>query len=1104
MTTRFIFAILQYNVKNEKKNTMMSFLIDFRIKKYDLLTIQKSWRNVCVSTFYNSFNIDFHLLYEDTNNVKICFYVNTRLHVDHWSMNYVFDDVCTIRIKMTNNKWINVHNVYNVSLNFYTTRSALTIIKIVKNCFNDDEKHILLKNFNLHHSLWSDTTRSTQHDATNQFLNVAQQTQFRLILFSNIVIWETRHFKNTIDLIFMTKKLQKKFIHCMTRSKMNQSSDHISIFTKLMIIVKRNESRRRRAWKSMSIDKLLNSWRELVASSSFNCVAQIEAYAQKIQQCILRLIKIFVSWANFFFEIKFFWNEKCAETVTTTRRRRREWTSLHIEKVWRNYLRTSNEKKRIIARKKKIEFKQVFRTICDSSSSLWRLIRWARTRSHKSKNTSKISDLSRRDAENNVFEVTTNFEFKIRLLSNFFFSNTIEIDLIDMSNFNYLNVVLKSSFLIMKNEISQTNKWCKSNSASKSNDILNRIFKILVNKLMTHLMNLFRVCVALSYHSRCFREIHIIVLKKSRKKNYTNVKTYKSIALLNIFDKVLKSVIARRISDLTKVHDLFFVNQMNERKNRSCETILKLLTKQIHTIWNMSKDKIATLLNMNVIEAYDHVSRERLLHNLKKKRISTWIIVWTNNFMQDKKINFIVKARQTIMNNVNVDISQKSSMSSILYLFYNTNLLKLLEQSSRKMIVIDFVNDINIFIYDINTINNCRLLKKMHEHCLLWNRRHEIVFASIKYELIHLTKNIAKFDMQTSIKICDVVKQSFSHVRVLNVQIDNKLKWNAHLRNVQKKMFTQILIFSRLIAFTWKACFSRIKFIYSTIIRSIIIYDFIIWHASHERSNSVVVATKKLIRLQQQNLRLINDNFKTISMQILKTKTHVQLIQLHMTRLQIFFKQRMKKHKHDELIENFCRQIKHRLFETRRRRRRKTKETSIERKIKWTQAMHVKLFADETKNVAFSNRILIELFLKKWRNMWSAYQTKNRRRVCETLMKNITSKRMKLHKNLIKSKSSFAIHMKTKRIELIDYFFFRRILVVLTSDCFCEHSRQTLRHILLFCRNWSESRQRMLRDDETTNMSRLLNISKNLKISIIWLMKINLLIQFLLIKKYLD
>jgi hypothetical protein len=196
---------------------------------------------------------------------------------------------------------------------------------------------------------------------------------------------------------------------------------------------------------------------------------------------------------------------------------------------------------------------------------------------------------------------------------------------------------------------------------------------------------------------------------------------------------------------------------------------------------------MTTLLSMNVIEAYDHVLREKLLHNLKKKRISTWIVVWINSFMQNKRINFIVKAKQTIMNNVNVNISQRSSMSLILYLFYNANLLKLLEQSSRKMIVIDFVNDINIFIYNINSINNCKLLKNMHDHCLLCNRCHEIVFASIKYELIHLMKNIAKFDMQTSIKICDVVKQFLNHVRVLNVQIDNKLKWNAHFRNVQKK-----------------------------------------------------------------------------------------------------------------------------------------------------------------------------------------------------------------------------------------------------------------------------------------------------------------------------
>ncbi len=205
--------------------------------------------------------------------MKICFYVNTRIHVDYWFVDYVFENVCIIRIKIANEKWINVHNVYSASLDFYASRNLLTIIEIVKNRLNDDEKHILLKDFNLHHSLWSDAIRLIQHDAANQLLNIVQQIQLRLALFADIIIWKMRHFQNTIDLIFMIEKLQQRLIYCMIRFEINQSSNHISIFTKLMLIMKKNESRRQRAWKNINSNKLIDIWRKLVASSSFNSVA---------------------------------------------------------------------------------------------------------------------------------------------------------------------------------------------------------------------------------------------------------------------------------------------------------------------------------------------------------------------------------------------------------------------------------------------------------------------------------------------------------------------------------------------------------------------------------------------------------------------------------------------------------------------------------------------------------------------------------------------------------------------------------------------------------------------------------------------------------------
>jgi hypothetical protein len=95
-------------------------------------------------------------------------------------------------------------------------------------------------------------------------------------------------------------------------------------------------------------------------------------------------------------------------------------------------------------------------------------------------------------------------------------------------------------------------------------------------------------------------------------------------------------------------------------------------------------------------------------------------------------------------------------------MFYNVDFLKPLKWSFRQIIVIDILNYINIFTYDFNITSNDRLLKKMHAYFETWTRRHEIVFASIKYKIIHLTRNTKKFDMQTIVRICDVVKQSSS------------------------------------------------------------------------------------------------------------------------------------------------------------------------------------------------------------------------------------------------------------------------------------------------------------------------------------------------------
>jgi hypothetical protein len=248
-------------------------------------------------------------------------------------------------------------------------------------------------------------------------------------------------------------------------------------------------------------------------------------------------------------------------------------------------------------------------------------------------------------------------------------------------------------------------------------------------------------------------------------------------------------------------------------------------------------------------------------------------------------------------------------------------------------------------------------------------------------------------------------------------------------------------------------------------------------------------------------LRMISDSFKAMSTQILEVEIYVELIQLHLAHLQIKFRQRMKKKQHDAFISSFCNRIKSRLTTQRDRRRRRAVETSSERKQKWSAKLAKKMRKKNKMNEESIEKTWHKLFRVKWQQTWNAYQTKDRRRVCETLTDDISSKRLKLHRVLTKSESAFVTHMRTRRIELADYLFFRRVFTVLSSDCFCDYSRQTLKHVLLFCMNRTTNRQRMFKVDETTNLRKLLNIEKKFKTSINWLMRINLLTQFSLTKE---
>jgi hypothetical protein len=333
-----------------------------------------------------------------------------------------------------------------------------------------------------------------------------------------------------------------------------------------------------------------------------------------------------------------------------------------------------------------------------------------------------------------------------------------------------------------------------------------------------------------------------------------------------------------------------------------------------------------------------------------KKRISKWIIDWVINFLQNRTTTLTMNRKMIASFSMRIKIFQKFSLFFVLYLFYNVDLLKMCDKLEINTKSLRYANDVNILIYDKNTNENCRNLKRIHKFCEKWAIRHEFLFVSIKYELIHFIKNSKKFDITITIKIESSTIQSKIDIRILKIQIDIRLKWDSHVRKVQKKMIKQFMIFTKMSTFTWDVIFRKTRVLYTFVIRSIFIYETTIWHTFKTKKTRII---NKLVVIQNKYFRNIFEVFRVTLISILEIETHVFLIDLHLNQLQTHARYCMRIENMSLMIRREWDKITHKL-NTNFDRFRTHKKISDEFKRAWTK---LQLFTNQW----FSTNIVLVL-----------------------------------------------------------------------------------------------------------------------------------------------
>jgi len=372
---------------------------------------------------------------------------------------------------------------------------------------------------------------------------------------------------------------------------------------------------------------------------------------------------------------------------------------------------------------------------------------------------------------------------------------------------------------------------------------------------------------------------------KSDKKNYFNAKIYKSIVLFNTLSKILKFIIFEHLWNVVEVCNLILNIQMRVCKHRSINMTLQLIIKKIYIVWSDTRRRVVSLLSLNEKSAFDNVAHSRLLHDMKKRKVLRLLLKFVKNFLRNWRITITINDYMMMKRSVNVNISQDSLLSSILYLFYNVNLLEACNNIRLRTSFTNFINNVNILIYEKFMKHNCKVLSEIYDKCKQWSKTHDIKFSKTKHKLIHFTRISKWFNMNINIKLMKHQIDLKSDIRVLKVQLNFKLKWVIYMHHIKAKLVIKQKIMQTIIKFIWDLSITMRKQIYFMMMRSLLSHKVIIWYMSQRVKNHWKDLNVKLRSVQERALWQIINVYRVISTKTLQIEINTVSIDIHLQKL---------------------------------------------------------------------------------------------------------------------------------------------------------------------------------------------------------------------------